>query len=105
MPLTVFDCKEIPATRRERIEAAVETAGKSLIEPYEAWISADPFRGGVQVLITGRHGFERTVRFAIDEDPAVIRGAFGRRWRPSSAGHKEALGVGQSGGKRLSQPS
>jgi hypothetical protein len=26
----------------------------------------------VQVLITGRHGFERTVRFAIDEDPAVI---------------------------------
>jgi hypothetical protein len=35
--------------------------------------SADPFRGGVQVLITGRHGFKRTVRFAIDEDPAVIR--------------------------------
>ena len=24
MPLTVFDCKGIPATRRERIEAAVE---------------------------------------------------------------------------------
>lgn len=73
MPLTVFDCKGIPATGCERIEAAVETAGKSLAEPYEAWISADPYRRGVRVLITGRQGFERTVRFAIDEDPAVIR--------------------------------
>ena len=73
MPLTVFDCKGIPEMRRERIEAAVETAGRSLIKPYEAWISADPFGNGVRVLITGRHGFERMVRFAIDEDPAVIR--------------------------------
>jgi hypothetical protein len=73
MPLTVFDCRGIPATRREGIESAVETAGKSHAEPYEAWISADPFRGGVRVLITVPHGFERTVRFAIDEDPAVIR--------------------------------
>ena len=53
MPVTVFDCKGIPATSREQIEGAVETAGKSQTEPYEAWISADPFRGGVQVLITG----------------------------------------------------
>jgi len=73
MPLAVFDCKGIPATRRERIEAAVETAGKSQTEPYEAWISADPFGGGVRVVITGRHGFEWTVRFSIDEHPAVIR--------------------------------
>jgi hypothetical protein len=51
----------------------VEAAGKSLTGPYEAWISADPLRGGVRVLITGRRGFERTVRFAVDEDPAVIR--------------------------------
>jgi hypothetical protein len=27
----------------------------------------------MQVLITGLHEFQRTVRFAIDEDPAVIR--------------------------------
>jgi hypothetical protein len=72
MPLTVFDCKGISATQ-ERIGSAVETAGKSLSELYEAWISADSSRGGVRVLITGRYGFERTVRFTIDEDPAVIR--------------------------------
>jgi hypothetical protein len=40
---------------------------------YEAWISSDPFRGGVKVLITGPHGFERTMSFAVDEDPAVIQ--------------------------------
>jgi hypothetical protein len=32
-------------------------------------IAADPFRGGVQVLITGPQGFERTVAFARDEAP------------------------------------
>jgi hypothetical protein len=30
------------------------------------------FNGGFRVLITGPHGFERTVTFAIDDDPAVI---------------------------------
>ena len=30
MPITVFDTKGIPATRRERIEAAVEAAGREL---------------------------------------------------------------------------
>jgi hypothetical protein len=40
--------------------------------PHEAWIAADPFKGGLRVLITGPHGFERTVTFAIDDDPAVI---------------------------------
>jgi hypothetical protein len=39
---------------------------------YEGWIAADPFRGGVRVVITGPQGFERTVLFALDEDPAVI---------------------------------
>jgi hypothetical protein len=29
MPLTIFDCKGIPATRREQIEAAVEAGGKA----------------------------------------------------------------------------
>jgi hypothetical protein len=33
---------------------------------------ADPFSGGFRVLITGPHGFERTVTFAIDDDPALI---------------------------------
>jgi len=28
MPLTVFDCKGIPATQRERIDPAVEAAGR-----------------------------------------------------------------------------
>jgi hypothetical protein len=40
--------------------------------PHEAWIAADPFNGGFRVLVTGPHGFERTVTFAIDDDPAVI---------------------------------
>ena len=72
MSLIVFDCKGIPATRRERIEAAVEAGGRHVKEQYEGWIAADPFRGGVRVLITGPQGFERTVLFALDEDPAVI---------------------------------
>ena len=72
MPLTVFACKGIAATRRERIEAAVEAAGQHLAQPYEGWIAADPFRGGVRVLITGPQGFERTVTFVLDEAPATI---------------------------------
>ena len=72
MSITVFETKGIPATRRERIEAAVEAAGRDLAGPHEAWIAADPFRGGFKVLITGPHGLERTAVFAIDDDPAVI---------------------------------
>ena len=72
MPLTVFLMKGIPGHRRERIEAAVVAGGRQASGPHEAWIAADPFRGGVKVLITGRHGFERTVTFALDDDPAVI---------------------------------
>jgi hypothetical protein len=72
MPLTVFDSKRIPATRRERIEAAVEAGGKHVAESYEGWIAADPFRGGVRVLITGPQGFERSVVFAIDEESGII---------------------------------
>jgi hypothetical protein len=59
-------------TRRERIEAAVEAGGKHVAAPHEAWIAADPGRGDVRVLLTGPHGFERTIRFAADEEPAVI---------------------------------
>jgi hypothetical protein len=62
----------IPATRRERIQAAVEAGGRHVKEQYEGWITVDPIRGGVRVVITGQQGFERTVLFALDEDPAVI---------------------------------
>jgi hypothetical protein len=72
MPLTVFDIKGIPGHRRERIEAAVVAGGKHASGPHEVWITADPFRGGFTVLITGPYGFERTVAFALDDDPAVI---------------------------------
>lgn len=53
MPLIVLECKGIPATRRERIEGAVEAGGRHA--------AADPFRCGVRVVITGLQGFERTV--------------------------------------------
>jgi len=72
VPITVFDSKGIPATRRERIEAAVVAAGRQLTAPHEAWIAADPFRGGFKVLITGPNGLERTALFATDDEPAVI---------------------------------
>jgi hypothetical protein len=72
MPLTIFDVKGVPGARRERIETAVVAGAKHLPEPYEGWIAADPFRRGVRLLITGAHGFQREVGFAIDEEPAVI---------------------------------
>jgi hypothetical protein len=72
MPLTVFAIKGVPGNRRERIEAAVVAGGRQASGPHEAWIAADPFNGGFRVLITGPHGFERTVTFAIDDHPAVI---------------------------------
>jgi hypothetical protein len=57
MPLTVFDIKGVPGARRERIEAAVVAGGRQTTGPHEAWIAADPFKGGFRVLITGPHGF------------------------------------------------
>jgi hypothetical protein len=71
MPLTVFDTKGLPGHRRERIEAAVIAGGRHASGPHEAWIAADVFKGGVKVVITGPHEFQRTVMFALDEDPAV----------------------------------
>ena len=72
MPITVFDVRGVPGHRRERIEAAVVTGGRHVSLPYEAWIVADPFKGGFRLLITGPQGFERTVMFAIDDEPRVI---------------------------------
>ena len=68
MPLTVFDCKGIPAARRESMEAAVTAGGKHFSASYEAWIAADPLRGDVRVIITGPRGFERYVAFGMNED-------------------------------------
>ena len=72
MPLTVFSLRGVPGNRRERIEAAVVAGGRHVSGPHEAWIAADPLNGGFRVLITGAHGFERTVTFAAGDDPAVI---------------------------------
>jgi hypothetical protein len=72
MPITVFKVTGIPSHRRERIEAAVVAGGKHATGVYEAWIAADPFKGGYKVLVTGPDGFERTVLFALDDDAAVI---------------------------------
>ena len=72
MPITVFDVKGIPATRREQIEAAVVAAGRHLSAPHEAWITADPFHGGFKVLITGPNGLERTAAFSTDDEMTVI---------------------------------
>jgi hypothetical protein len=47
------------------IAAAVVAGGRRAAGPHEAFIATDPFRGGVKVLITGRHGLERTVTFAL----------------------------------------
>ena len=73
MPITVFEAKGIPGNRRERIEGAVVAAGANISTSYEAWILADPFRGGFKVLITGPQGFQRTAVFDIDEGPATIK--------------------------------
>ena len=50
--LTVFDTEGIPAARREHIEAAVVAGGRGVSALHDAWISTDPLRGGVKVLIT-----------------------------------------------------
>jgi len=71
MPITVFDVKGVSGHRRERIEAAVVAGGKHVSVSYEAWIAADPFKGGFRLFITGPQGFERTVTF-VDDAPAVI---------------------------------
>jgi len=72
MPITVFSLRGISSNRRERIEAAVVAGGRHATGPHEAWIAADPFNGGFRVLITRPNGFECSVTFAIDDDPAVI---------------------------------
>jgi hypothetical protein len=77
MPITVFDVKGVPGHGRERIQAAVVAGGEHASVSYEAWIAADPFRGGFRPLITGPSGFERTVTLAADDAAAVIANRVG----------------------------
>jgi hypothetical protein len=53
MPLTIFDIKGVPGSRRESIEAAVVAGGRHAPGQREAWIAVDPFKNGFRVLITG----------------------------------------------------
>lgn len=75
MPVTVFDVKGVPATRRDQIVTAVEAGGKDATAPYEAWIATDAVGGVVRVLLTAQHGFERTVQFAVDEQAVAEKDA------------------------------
>jgi hypothetical protein len=99
MPLNAYDRKGLAAARRERVEAAV-AAGHRLAQPYGAWIAADPFRGGVRVLITGSpgrrpSGFERTIGFARDAAPTrIVRPAVAPAHGRSA---EETLGKGPKG--------
>ena len=71
MPLTVFDIKGVPGTRRERVEAAVVAGGRHTTGPHEGWI-ADPFAGGFRVLIPGTAWSRAHRDVAMYDDPAVI---------------------------------
>jgi hypothetical protein len=72
VPLIIFDVKGLPATRRERVEAAVAEGGKHIAGSYEGWISVDPFNDAVVVVITGPLGFERLVQFPLDAEAYEI---------------------------------
>ena len=50
----------------------MEAGGKHLKDSYEAWITTDPFRGGVRVVLGGPLGLEPAVQFALDEVPSEI---------------------------------
>jgi hypothetical protein len=65
MPLTVFDIKGLPRHHHELIEAASSRMANTPKDRTNAWISADRFKSSFRVLITGSHGFERTVMFAL----------------------------------------
>jgi hypothetical protein len=57
MTITLLDTRGISDHRRERIEAAVVVGWKHTSGPHEAWVTADQFRGGFKVLVTGRKAF------------------------------------------------
>jgi hypothetical protein len=72
VPITVFDAKGIPATRREGMEAARVAAGRHVSAPHEAWIAGRPAARRVQGPYKGPHGLERSISLALDEEPVLI---------------------------------
>jgi hypothetical protein len=56
-----------PACGPQKFRSAGHASGL-----HQAWIAADLSTGGVKLLITGPQGLERTLTFAVDDDPAVI---------------------------------
>jgi hypothetical protein len=68
----VFDLKGVAGHTRERIEGSAVAGGKHAEEPHEAWIVADPFKDGFRALITRSYGFERSMIFEMDDDPADV---------------------------------
>jgi hypothetical protein len=70
--LTSSTPKAYPPTDASGSSPQSKRVGNHLSVSYEAWIAADPFRGGTRVLITGPQGFERVVQFDADEQPAEI---------------------------------
>jgi hypothetical protein len=63
-------CWGLRSTRNHRVRS--QAGSKHFSVSYEAWIAADPIRGGLRVLITGPQGFERIVQLDADEQPAEI---------------------------------
>lgn len=50
----------------------MEAGGGRVSQLYEGWIGGDSFGKMIRVLMTAPQGFERTVTFPVDEDPAFI---------------------------------
>jgi len=69
----------IPATRRERIESAVETGGRHVKKQYEGWIASDPFRGRVRMVVTGVQGVTGSSRHLVQSPPPKLGSAPLRR--------------------------
>jgi hypothetical protein len=69
----------------------VAAGGRHAKRPHEAWIAADPYKGGFCVLmtitITAPQGLERSAIFAIDEDPAVIAEGVRKTWKSRAFTH------------------
>jgi hypothetical protein len=61
-----------PPERRSQFAWVVVASGKHVNRPARGGNRGRRVHGGVKVLITEPHGFDRTVTFALDDDPAII---------------------------------
>jgi len=78
MPITVFDIKGVPGSRRVRIEAAVVAFGRNARGPHASWIDADPFKGGLRVPDHGSGGIRAHRGIRDGRWPSRDRGAGAR---------------------------